>query len=147
MVRSPDEETVLALYAAGGAGDWNAAAALVTPDFTLREPECFPFGGTYLGIAALRAFYTVIFEAAGPTDMDLNAATSGDGHVTVLVTLRMRDHGVTADVVEAFRMEDGKIAAITVYYLDPPRVASVYAGVADAIASRFPDVQRLPAGL
>ena len=141
---SGNVECVLALYAAGAAGDWATARTLVTSDFAIREPECFPFGGIYEGIEALQAFYASIFEAAGPTEIAMNAITSGDDHVVVLVTLHMHTHGVSANVAETFRLVDGKIAEINVYYQDPPRVAEIYSGVADAIAANFPNVNRRP---
>jgi ketosteroid isomerase-like protein len=142
-VRSAREETVLALYAAGAAGDWDAAGALVAPDFSLREPESFSFGGTYMGIDSLRAFYTEIFSAAGKTDIRLDAITSSDDHVVVLATLTMIDRGIEVQVAEAFKFAGDLIRQISVYYLDPPRVAEIYAEVSSAIARNFPQVRRM----
>jgi len=108
--------------------DWDTMAALVHPDFELREPEALPYGGTYQGIAGFRRCWELIPQSSHKTEhLDTLRCYFTEDPDSILVELEFRgsrrDTGekFASRVMEQFEFRDGRILAITLYWFNIPR--------------------------
>ncbi len=132
-----NEQLVRDLYAASGAGDWDKVQTILSDDFRMVQSPSLPFGGTYRGWQALKAMYASVIGASGRASIDFIAMTSGDSHVMALVDLNLLDHGIKARIAEIFRIENGRINEISIFYFNPAAMQQVYAEVPKRLADNF----------
>lgn len=116
MIRFVDK-----LYDATGAGDWDAAEAMLTDDLVITEAPGLPMEGTYRGRGALQELYVRVFSTLNVAGLDrIQTLTGGDYAITLL---RMRfPGGGSAELCELFRFRDGKCCEIKPFYFDPAPV-------------------------
>ena len=132
MSRETEEknlQTVQALFAATGSGDWPAAEALLTEDFFVTEAETNPFAGVYRGRSALRGLFSEVVAAAGVTKMDLRQLTAGGDLVIAMVDMTLGGPPErSVSLAEVFRVRNGKVCEIKPHYFDSAPLAAAVAG-------------------
>src|SRR3954447_10113366 len=112
-------ETIEALYAATGTGNWSTAESMLTEDFFVTEAGTTPFGGVYRGRKALHDLFMQVMQAAGVTGLDIQQSTAGGDTVVVLLELVLAGPPeVRVSLAELFRLRDGKVCEIKPYYFD-----------------------------
>jgi uncharacterized protein len=106
------------------AGDRDGARALLHPDLRIEQPPSLPHGGTHHGPAGMDAMGAEFAEHWERTigDADLRPwGDDGDAAVQVTTqtwTARATGRAATVDVVELFRVADGRIVEIRVFQQD-----------------------------
>jgi ketosteroid isomerase-like protein len=112
-------EIVKRHYALNAAGDFEAAASLVTDDFVITIPPYMPFSGVYRGKTAMRQLIPLVVSSVSVTGVKFVAATAGDGYVAELVewTLAGFD-GPPMQGVEVNSFRGNLICEIRPYYFD-----------------------------
>ena len=92
------------------------------PDIVVKEAAGLPYGGDWKGVEGLRDLMTKIRSLTKLSPIDVEVFDAGDDHVITRQTALMEDEasGATLRVpmVEVYRMVDGKIAEIDVFYKD-----------------------------
>ena len=121
MTQDEQLDLVRRHYALNGAGDYDAAAELVTDDFFLTIPAYMPFGGTYRGKAAFRTVIPLVREAVAVTNIRKVATTLGSDCAVEIVEFTFEDEGPTTEVAELIRFRGNQICEIQPYYSDPNR--------------------------
>lgn len=123
-----------ALYTATGAGDWAAAAEMLTDDFVAHEADGLPMAGEYHGRNGLRDLYAKVMGLCDVAGLDRVETTAGKDHAVCILSIRFADPALApAEICEVFRFRDGKCCAIKPYYFDP--ASFIAASRAKAIAS------------
>jgi hypothetical protein len=108
-----------ALYAATGAGDWAAAAEMLTDDFVAHEADGLPMAGEYRGRNGLRDLYAKVMGMCDVAGLDRVETTAGKDHAVCILSIRFADPAFApAEICEVFRFRDGKCCAIKPYYFD-----------------------------
>ena len=103
------------------AGDRDGALALLHDDFRIEQPASLPHGGWHTGRDGLVAMGTTFAERWDRTISAPTLDAWGDGVVQVTTqtwTARATGRSATVDVVELFRVADGRIAEIRVFQQD-----------------------------
>lgn len=122
MNMSPQEIVSLVdrLFAATGAGDWEAAAALLTDDFVAYEADGLPMAGTYRGRNGLRNLFEKVMGMVDVVALDRTDITVGENCAITVVNMRFADPALKpAELCEMFRFRNGKCCEIKPYYYDP----------------------------
>jgi hypothetical protein len=108
------------LYAATGAGDWAAAADMLTDDFVAREANGLPMAGEYRGRNGLRDLYAKVMGMCDVAGLDRVETTAGKDHAVCILSIRFTDPDLApAEICEVFRFRDRKCCEIKPYYFDP----------------------------
>jgi len=116
-----DEEVVRELHRRFQAGDPDAIAALLHPDFVIEQPASFPHGGRHDGFDGMRAMGATFAEHWDRTISPPLIVASGDVVVQVTTqtwTARSTGRSATIDVVELISIVDGRVAEIRVFQQD-----------------------------
>jgi ketosteroid isomerase-like protein len=131
MSRETEEQnsqSVQALFAATGAGDWEAAESMLTADFFVTEADTLPFAGVYRGPGALRKLFEIVMGSAGVVGLDIHQITSGGDRVVALLDLLLEGTPpVRVALAETFRFREGKVCEIRPYYYDQTPILSAVA--------------------
>lgn len=107
------------LYALTGAGDWEAAAAMLTDDFIAVEADCLPMAGTYHGKYALNELYQKVFGMVDIVGLERTDLLVGPDCAIAVLKMQFADPALKpAELCELFRFRDGKCCEIKPYYLD-----------------------------
>ncbi len=92
------------------------------PDIVVKEAAGLPYGGDWKGVEGLRELMTKMRSLTKLSPIDVEVFDGGDDYVITRQTALMEDQesGATLRVpmVEVYRMVDGKIAEIDVFYKD-----------------------------
>jgi len=117
------------LYAVCGAGDWEAAAAMLTDDFVAIEADSLPMAGEYRGKNGLRELFETVMGMVDVVALDRAALPIGDDCAIAVLTMRFADPALQpAELCEMMRFRDGLCCKIKPYYFDPsPFLAAVEA--------------------
>jgi ketosteroid isomerase-like protein len=136
MTAQQMEQYVDDLYAATGAGDWDAAAAMLTDDFVVTEAAALPMAGVYRGRNALKDLYLAVMEIADVAGFDRVQTTVGGDYAVCILSIQFVDPALApAELCELFRFRDGKCCEIKPYYFDPAQfIAAAEAKRAAALA-------------
>ena len=103
------------------AGDREGARALLHPDLRIEQPASLPHGGSHHGPDGMDAMGAAFSEHWERTIGEAEVRSCGDTAVQVTTqtwTARATGRSATVDVVEMFRVEDGRIAEIRVFQHD-----------------------------
>lgn len=120
MIRFVDD-----LYAATGAGDWDAVSEMLTDDFVVSEADGLPMAGVYRGKQALRDLYVTVMGMLDVAALDRVETTVGGDYAVTILTMRFADAALApADLCELFRFRDGKCCEIKPYYYDPAAIVA-----------------------
>lgn len=120
------------LYAATGAGDFDAAEAYLTDDFFITEAETLPFAGVYRGKQALRDLFTRVMAMMDVAGLNIIQHVSGGDYVITVLQFTFQDPALQpAELCELYRFRGDKVCEIKPYYFDPaPIVAACKAKAA-----------------
>ena len=92
------------------------------PDIVVREAAGLPYGGDWNGIDGLRDLMTKMRSLTKLSPIEVEVFDAGDDYVITRQTALMEDEGSGATLrvpmVEVYRMVEGKIAEIDVFYKD-----------------------------
>jgi hypothetical protein len=120
MTAQQIEDYVDSLYAATGAGDWDAAAAMLTDDFVVTEAAPLPMAGVYRGRDALKELYQAVMAIADVAGFDRIQTTVGGEYAVCILSIQFVDPALApAELCELFRFREGKCCEIKPYYFDP----------------------------
>lgn len=107
------------LYAASGAGDWEATADMLTDDFVAYEADGLPMAGEYRGKYGLRDLFGKVMGMVDVVALDRSAMPVGEDCAIAVLTMRFADPDLKpAELCEMFRFRDGKCCEIKPYYFD-----------------------------
>jgi hypothetical protein len=136
MTAQQIEQYVDSLYAATGAGEWEAAADMLTDDFVVTEADPLPMAGVYRGRNALKDLYLAVMEIADVAGFDRIQTTVGGDYAVCIMSIQFVDPALApAELCELFRFRDGKCCEIKPYYFDPAQfIAAAEAKRAAALA-------------
>jgi ketosteroid isomerase-like protein len=116
---STNVEIVKGAYDALASGDVKGFIGVLDPGITVREPECLPYGGTFIGMQEVLG----MFGKAGPLlDSGKSVVESifGDGdRVAAVLRIPLRDGSGEAVMAEHWTLRDGKAVELDVYWRDP----------------------------
>jgi ketosteroid isomerase-like protein len=116
---SENVEIVKGAYDALASGDVKGFIGVLDPGITVREPECLPYGGTFIGMQEVLG----MFGKAGPLlDSGKSVVESifGDGdRVAAVLRIPLRDGSGEAVMAEHWTLRDGKAVELDVYWRDP----------------------------
>ena len=127
-IQEQNVKAVQALFAATGAGDWAAAAAMLTEDFFVTEADSNPFAGVYRGRRALEDLFVAVVSTAGVTHMEVRQLTAGGEFVVALVEMTLGGPPEAhVSLTEVFRFRDGKVCEIKPHYFDATPLAAAVA--------------------
>ena len=117
------------LYAVSGAGDWEAAAEMLTDDFVAYEADSLPMAGEYRGRNGLRDLFGKVMAMVDVAALERSTLPIADDAAIAVLTMRFADPALkSAELCEMFRFRDGKCCEIKPYYYDPaPFIAAVAA--------------------
>lgn len=133
---TPEEmqQFVVDLYAATGAGDWDAAAEMLTDDFFVTEADPLPMAGVYRGKNALRDLFTKVMGMMDVAGLDIVETTAGKDHAVTILSFRFADPSLApAELCEMFRFRDGKVCEIKPFYFDPATIVAACDAKAAAV--------------
>ncbi|MDF2640392.1 MAG: hypothetical protein K0R64_3376 [Novosphingobium lindaniclasticum] len=134
MTMSPEQmiDFVDRLYAATGAGNWEAAADMLTDDFVAHEADSLPMAGAYRGRNALQELYAKVMGMCDVVALDRIETTVGGDYAVTILSLRFADPAlVPAEICERFRFRGDKCCEIKPFYYDPaPFIAACKAKAA-----------------
>jgi uncharacterized protein len=103
------------------AGDRAGARALLHPDLRIEQPSSLPHGGSHHGPAGMDAMGARFAEHWDRTIGEADVLACGDAAVQVTTqtwTARSTGRAATVDVVELFRVAEGRIVEIRVFQQD-----------------------------
>lgn len=117
------------LYAVSGAGDWDAAAEMLTDDFVAYEAESLPMAGEYRGKNGLHDLFVKVMGMVDVVALERDCMPISDDCAIAVLTMRFADPALRpAELCEMIRLRDGKCCEIKPYYFDPaPFIAAVAA--------------------
>ncbi len=128
---TPDEQlqVVRKHYSLNATQDWDAAAALLTEDFSITIPPFQPFAGVYRGKRAFQELIPKVAQSIGVSGIRSIATTVGDGYAVEITEFVFTGYDGppirNAEVIE-FRGE--QIWQIQPFYADPdPWIAAANA--------------------
>lgn len=108
------------LYAATGAGDFDAAEKYLTDDFFITEADPLPFAGVYRGKTALRVLYTKVMAMMDVARLDVVQHTVGGDYAVTILSFAFADADLApARLCEMFHFRGEMICEIKPYYFDP----------------------------
>ena len=103
------------------AGNLEGVLAQLHPDVVVHEAASLPYGGTWTGHEGFADLITKIMSLAELKILDHTGYETAD-RLIAHMTLGLRCHAtgdvLTTDVVEIYRVADGLISDIDVYYKD-----------------------------
>jgi ketosteroid isomerase-like protein len=125
MTVEDDVETVRAFTSGLRAGDMAGCRALLADDIVFCEAERLPFGGDHVGKDGFMRLMRTVGELFR-VKLDTPEIAGCDSFVAVRVigtmTSRATGRGMPMNVVDCYRLRDGKIARVDVFYHDPQAV-------------------------
>jgi uncharacterized protein len=120
--------TVRRFMAATGAERRNERRSLLHDDFVVHEAGGLPFSGDYhgsQGFELLNRMNAVLELKAGPITADALGDDAVAARFRLTFISRASGKSVEMGLVEIYRVRDGRIAELDVYYKDPAAVAAL----------------------
>lgn len=116
------------LYDLTGAGEWDAAAALLTDDFTITEAGHLPMACALHGKDALRQLYMKVFTLVDVVRLETLADCVGGNHCVRLLKLHFAGEGLEpVEIAETFELRGSQVCRIKPYYYNPDAFAAAVA--------------------
>jgi len=123
--------TVREFSKALGANDLDQACGLLHGDLVIREAGGLPYSGEYLGPQGFRELLAKMNERlelkAGPITQDQLSDDTVASRFRLTFTARISGESVAMDLVELYKVQDGQIIELDVYYKDPSAVTALLA--------------------
>jgi ketosteroid isomerase-like protein len=123
---TPQEEMnqtiVLDVYSAVGSGDLDRAKSYLDDHVEIREAESLPYGGLYRGKEEVAACFDKVFKFWKINDFKLRQVVAGGDivavHLDMDVSANSNGAHIKYDLLEVWRLQDGKIVEILPFYED-----------------------------
>lgn len=120
MTRDEIAAFVDRLYASTAAGDWDAAADMLTDDFVAIEADGLAMAGEYRGKTGLYDLFVKVMGMVDVAGLDRTDLLIGEDSAIAVLSMRFADPALApAEIAEMFRFRDGKCCQIKPYYFDP----------------------------
>lgn len=104
------------------AGDLDGVLELLTDDITVHECQSVPYPGDHVGKPAFVQLAAAFGDSWDLKDISFRFIDAGPDQCVVLVTMdciaKVTNQPLIIKIAEAYRMRDGRIADIEVYYFD-----------------------------
>lgn len=132
----PDADAAAAVAELGRrfrAGDRDGARELLHPDLRIEQPASLPHGGSHHGPDGMDAMGAAFAEHWERTIGEADLRPCGDTAVQVTTqtwTAKATGRSATVDVVELFRVADGRIVEIRVFQQDTHALLATLEGQA-----------------
>ena len=114
-----------------GDKDLERACALLHRDLVVHEAGGLPYGGEYYGPQGFRELLTKMNESmeltAGPVTRDCLPDDTVVSRFRLTFTARTSGESVEMGLAELYKIRDGLIVDLDVYYKDPSAVAALLA--------------------
>jgi ketosteroid isomerase-like protein len=114
-----------------GEKDLDRACALLHHDLVVHEAGGLPYSGEYHGPQGFRELLATMDESlqltAGPITRDCLSDDTVVSRFRLTFTARTSGESVEMDLVELYKVHDGLIVDLDVYYKDPSAVAALLA--------------------
>lgn len=112
-----------------GDKDLERACALLHRDLVVREAGGLPYSGEYHGPQGFRKLLTKMNDSMeltpGPVTRDCLSDDTVVSRFRLAFTARTSGESVEMDLVELYKVRDGLIVDLDVYYKDPSAVAAL----------------------
>ncbi len=112
-----------------GDKDLERACALLHRDLVVHEAGGLPYSGEYHGPQGFRELWTKMNESMeltpGPVTRDCLSDDTVVSRFRLAFTARTSGESVEMDLVELYKVHDGLIVDLDVYYKDPSAVAAL----------------------
>ena len=110
-------------------GDDATVAALIHPDFFIKEADSLPYGGTYTGHAGLKQMLARLRSCIENHKVVLRDILGADeaGGFGVLVDMSglINDKPFVLSIFERWVVRDGRVAEIWPYYWDTSAISAL----------------------
>jgi uncharacterized protein len=114
-----------------GEKNMERASALLHHDLVVHEAGGLPYSGEYHGPQGFRELLTTMNESmeltAGPVTRDCLSDDTVVSRFRLTFTARASGESVEMDLVELYKVRDGLIVDLDVYYKDPAAVTALLA--------------------
>ena len=121
--RESNVALVRALYQRLLVGDLQAVQSRLDAKFVLRTTDSLPYGGRREGVGALGESMRDFLRHWAEPQFDVREFTANDsGRVVAQIELRCVSKGnvvFSTTVLESWLLDDGRVRALDVFYLDP----------------------------
>ena len=107
-----------ALYAAAKAGDAQAMFAHFADDIVVHEPPFLPFGKVYRGKEEFLQLFAVIVEYLDVSQVTVHHIVADGEYVIGCLGMPDRRTGDFTEMLEQFKLRDGKVVDIKLFYYD-----------------------------
>lgn len=112
---------VTRMYAAAAAGDMAVLQDVLSPDFTVQEPNFLPYGGSYQGLPEFAALFAKVSEVLDLAALQLDGLTVEGDVAYGRVRAPLVDGSGHAAILEEWHVRDGRVVAARVFWLNDPR--------------------------
>jgi ketosteroid isomerase-like protein len=124
MADNPNLAVLQSFTGAVATGDGETVLALCTPDFELHEGSGLTFAGTYRGGAGFLEFLGIFMGALEIERLETTRVYQSDDPDYVIAEMELRavvratGKVFESSLLERWRFQDGKVAAITPHYFN-----------------------------
>lgn len=101
---------------------------IITEDCVVVEPDSLPYGGKYHGPEGMRDVVRAVFDAWQDFTSDIEQIVSDNVETMVLYTVisgRTAKGTFSFPHMERYKVRDGKIAGLTLFYFDTGALAKL----------------------
>jgi len=112
---------VTQMYTAATAGDMAALGEILSPDLVVREPDFLPYGGTHRGLAEFAALFAEVSKVIDLAALEFDGLTVEGDLAYARVRVPLVAGGGEAEILEEWRVHDGRVAAARVFWLNALR--------------------------
>ena len=90
------------------------------PELVVHEPGYLHFGGEHHGAEGFLGLFAEITKLVDVPTLELLSATADDERVVLLMTVELITNGERRYLTEHWRIEDGKVREVRVFWSDLP---------------------------
>lgn len=118
-----NRRTVERFFEAGKALDIETIFGMFDPGVTMHIPPGLPHSGDHVGIEAMMEAFVPVASIFDITEAQCEARIADGDRVVMLIDLPMHNGG-SVRIAEVYRLEEGKIVDIRVFYWDTTAVVA-----------------------
>jgi ketosteroid isomerase-like protein len=115
-----NKNLVLGALGAVTQGDTDSFLEAMHPELVVHEPGYLPFGGEHRGAEGFLGLFAEITKLVDVPTLELLSATADEERVVLLMTVELLNSGERRYLTEHWRIEDGKVREVRVFWSDLP---------------------------
>jgi ketosteroid isomerase-like protein len=119
-VAEANREPVTGAVEAALAGNMEGFLGALHPDVEVHEPDYLPYGGTYTGREGFLDLFQRATQVLDFPTLELISATADDERTVLLMTCKLVSNGDERYITEHWRMEDGLVREVRVFWFSLP---------------------------